>query len=112
MKNKLLVKKLYRKRINECQLKKFCVYYSKHMKKIVFDKLEGRIANVRLSYEQIEEFFPDIGEKLVDKLLTIAAKAWDLQTEACVVCPTRCISERNERAPMFDDPYYYKDEDL
>jgi hypothetical protein len=79
------------------------------MKKVILDKLEGRITNVRLGYEAIEEFFPDIGDRLVDKLLTIAAKAWDSQTEVCVVCPTRCISERNERASMFDDPYYYRE---
>ncbi len=31
---------------------------------------------------------------LVDQLLTVAAKAWDSQMEACVNCPTRCISEK------------------
>jgi hypothetical protein len=38
----------------------------------------------------------------------VAAKAWDFQTEGCEVCPTRCISEKYERALMFDDPYYWE----
>lgn len=108
-KEKRLTELLYQKGIDDLRLKNFCIYYAKHIKKVILDKLEGRVANVRLGHEAIEEFFPDIGDRLVDKLLTIAAKAWDSQTEACVVCPMRCISERNERASMFDDPYYYRE---
>jgi hypothetical protein len=26
----------------------------------------------------------------------------------CVICPTRCISEKDNKAPMFDDPMYYE----
>jgi hypothetical protein len=26
----------------------------------------------------------------------------------CVKCPTRCISEKDYKAPMFDDPMYYE----
>jgi uncharacterized cysteine cluster protein YcgN (CxxCxxCC family) len=40
----------------------------------------------------------------VDRLLTHAAEAWNTLTEGCGECPTRCISERDQRAPMFDDP--------
>jgi hypothetical protein len=78
------------------------------MKGQILDKLAGRIPQVRLGYEEIEAFFPEIGDRLVDQVLTVVAKAWDSQTEACVVCPTRCISERDERAPMFDDPYCWE----
>ena len=78
------------------------------MKEQILDKLEGRVMQVHIGYEEIEKFLPEIGDRLVDQVLTIIAKAWDSQTELCVVCPTRCISERDERAPMFDDPFYYE----
>ena len=88
-------------------MRDFCVHDAKHMKQEILDKLAGRIANVRLGYLEIERFFPQIGDRLVDRLLTVVGKAWESQTELCVVCPTRCISERNKRAPMFDDPDYW-----
>lgn len=107
-KEKRLTAQLDRKGVDDHRIGDFCVHYAKHMKQEILDKLAGRVANVRLGYEGIEAFFPKIGDRLVDWLLTVAAKAWDSQTEACVVCPTRCISEKDERAPMFEDPYYWE----
>ena len=105
--DKRLKKRLSRKGVDDIRIGDFCVHYAKHMKKQIIDKLEGRISQVCIGYKEIETFLPEIGDRLVDQLLTVILKAWDSQTEACVVCPTRCISERDERAPMFDDPYYY-----
>jgi hypothetical protein len=68
----------------------------------------GRIENVSLSYQAIEDFFPRLNDKLVDDLLTSAFNAWDSITSMCVKCPTRCISEKDYKAPMFDDPMYYE----
>jgi hypothetical protein len=98
---------LRRKKIDDRAIADFCIHYAKKMRREVIDRVSGRTKNVRMGYEEIETYFPAIGDLLVDRLLTAAAKAWDLQTEACVVCPTRCISERNEIATMFDDPYYW-----
>jgi hypothetical protein len=50
----------------------------------------------------------DLSDQLVDDLLTSAFSAWDAITEMCVMCPTRCISEKEQKAPMFDDPFYYE----
>jgi len=62
----------------------FCIHYSKHMKKEILRKLSGKIKNVNITYHEIEKFFPWIGDKLVDDLLSIASKAWDSQTGTCV----------------------------
>jgi hypothetical protein len=97
---------LRRKKVDDRAIAGFCIHYAKKMQREIIDRVSGHTKNVRLGYEEIETYFPDIGDLLVDRLLTAAAKAWDWQTDACVVCPTRCISERNEIAPMFDDPYY------
>ena len=78
------------------------------MKGPILDQLSGRTQNAYIGYEEIERFFPKIGDVLVDRLLTIVAKAWDSQLEMCVICPTRCISEKEAKAPMFDDPYYWE----
>ncbi len=98
---------LRKKGVDEEQIRDFCVHYAKHMKKAILDRLAGKITAVRVGYQEIERFFPHIGDRLVDKLLTAAYKAWDSQTAMCVSCPTRCISEKDERAPMFDDPEYW-----
>ena len=106
--DKRLRVRLQRKGVTQSRTAEFCVHYAKHMKGEILAKLAGRTPQVRIGYQEIEAFFPEIGDRLVDQLLTVAAKAWDSQTEACVVCPTRCISEKDERALMFDDPYYWE----
>lgn len=98
--------KLSRKGVDAAQVSGFCVDYSKHMKEEVLLQVSGRIPQVRIRYEPIERFFPQIGDALVDQLLAAAAKAWDSHLGCCVVCPTRCISEKEQRATMFDDPLY------
>jgi hypothetical protein len=103
-----LRKRLKRKHIGNKKIAAFCIHYSKQMKGEILDKLSGRSENVSLSYQAIEEFFPRLNNKLVDDLLTSAFDAWDSLTSMCVKCPTRCISEKDNKAPMFDDPMYYE----
>jgi len=103
-----LRKRLKRKNIDNNKIAELCIYYSKHMKWEILDKLYGKIENVSLSYHAIEEFFPNLNDKLVDDLLTSAFDAWDSITSMCVTCPTRCISEKDQKAPMFEDPNYYE----
>ena len=105
---KTLRTKLKRKKIGNKQIAEFCIHYAKHMKKEILDKLSGNVENVSLSYQPIEDFFPLLHDKLVDKLLTAAGEAWESITSMCVNCPTRCISEKDQKAPMFDDLFYYE----
>ena len=103
-----LRKRLKRKNIDDRKIADFCIFYSKKMKQEILDKLAGKTENVALSYHAIEEFFPKLSDKLVDNLLTSVFGAWESITSMCVECPTRCISERDRKAPMFDDPFYYE----
>ena len=103
-----LRKRLMKKKVGRERIAEFCVFYSKGMKQEILDRVSGRTENVSLSYQPIEEFFPELNDKLVDQLLTAACGAWESITDACANCPTRCISERDRRAYMFDDPFYYK----
>ena len=103
---KRLRRRLAGKGVDDARLADFCVQHAKHMKQEILERLAGRTQQVRIDYEQIERLLPEIGDRLVDEVLTVLAKAWDSQTEACAACPTRCISDRDARAPMFDDPSY------
>ena len=103
---KRLKKRLAKMGVDDARIGDFCVHYAKQMKAQILDKLAGRIPQVRIGYEEIERFLPEIDDRLLDQVLTILAKAWDSQMEACVACPTRCISERDQRAPMFEDRFY------
>jgi hypothetical protein len=105
---KSLRTKLNRKQINNKKIAELCIHFAKHMKREILDKLAGNTENVSLSYRTIEEFFPSISDKLVDDLLSAAYGAWSSITSMCVNCPTRCISEKDQKAPMFDDPFYYE----
>jgi hypothetical protein len=96
--------RLSRKKVDDNALAGFCVHYAKSMKGQILARVSGQTDNVRIGYEEIETYFTKIGDYLVDQLLTVAAEAWESQTAACACCPTRCISERDERASMFDDP--------
>ena len=96
-----LRKRLKRQDIDDDKIAEFCIYYSKKIKGGILDKLSGKIENISLSYHAIEVFFPHLNDKLVDDLLTSAFDAWDSITSMCVTCPTRCISEKDNKAPMY-----------
>ncbi len=102
-----LLSKLTGKGVDDAKIAAFCIHFAKYMKGEVMAQVSGRIPQVRIRYEPIESFFPSIGDALVDRILTISAKAWDSHTACCIVCPTRCISEKEQRATMFDDPFYW-----
>ncbi len=108
--DKILHGKLTRRNINSAMIVAFCVYHAKYMRNEILNRLSGKTGHVNINDQPIEAFFPTIGDRLVNQLLTKVSKAWDTQTEACVSCPTRCISEKDRKAPMFDDPYYYTEE--
>lgn len=100
--------KLKRKKITDEQIAALCIHYAKHMKQEILDRLSRKTDVISHSYEPIEAFLPSLPDKLVDNLLSVASDAWETITDRCSICPTRCISEKDKRAPMFDDPFYYE----
>ncbi len=83
-----------------------CVAYAKSLRREILDRLENRNEAIRIGYEPLEKALPEATDDLVDRLLNHAAEAWDSLVEACAECPTRCASERDAPAPMFDDPEF------
>ena len=100
--------RLNRKGVDDKAIATFCIHYAKQMKSQVLDRVAGTIPNVCIGYEEIEALLPAVGDRLVDQILTKAADAWDSQVDACCTCATRCISEKDQRCTLFDDPDYYR----
>jgi len=105
--DKPLCNKLNKKAISRNVIAGFCIRYSKQMQPQILDRVEGRTDTVRMDHDAIAVHFPQLDDALVDRLLTVAAAAWDSQTEACCACPVRCISERDQLCPLFDDPEHW-----
>ena len=96
-------KQLKRHKISDEALAEFSIYISKEMKDIILQKLSGRIEKVYFSYEMVEFYFPNLSDKLVNKMLDAISKAWDTLLGFCEVCPSRCISEKDAYCTMFND---------
>ncbi|MFW6122502.1 MAG: hypothetical protein ACOC80_16605 [Petrotogales bacterium] len=101
--NEKLGKSLKKYRISDKDIANFSIYLSKRMKDIILKKLSGEINKVYFSYEMVESYFPEINDRLVNKLLDVISKAWYKQLDFCVVCPTRCVTEKDEYCTMFDE---------
>lgn len=101
-----LGKQLMKYKIDDKAIAEFSIYYSKVMKDIILQKLSGKIKTVIHSYEPIESYFPKLNDRMVNKMLDVIVKAWDEQLDVCVLCPNRCISEKDVYCTMFDNDHY------
>lgn len=100
---------LRRYKIGDEEFASFSIDFSKKMQNIILQKLAGKIETIYISYEMVEFYFPDISDKLVNKILDAILKAWDEQLSFCETCPVRCISEKEAYCTMFDDESLYGD---
>ena len=92
--------------IREENIADFSIYFAKKMKEITLQKLAGEIETVYFSFDLVEAYFPYLSDKLVNKLLDALEEAWDELLSICEICPTRCITEKDEYCTMFDaGPY-------
>jgi hypothetical protein len=97
---------LKRARISDEDLAAFSIFFSKNMQGVILEKLTGKIDTVYISPEMRTLYFPEINDKLVDRMVNAILKAWDELLSVCESCPNRCISEKGAYSPMFDDPFY------
>jgi len=100
-------KHLKKHKISDDTLAEFSIYISKKMKDIVLKKLSGEIEKVYFSYEMVESYFPNLSNKLVNKMLAVISKVWVEQLSVCKICPTRCVSEKDAYCTMFDDKNFF-----
>ena len=94
--------KKYRKKNKNEQIVKFCVYFSKEMKRSIHEKLGRIVENTTFYEEYVKDYYPNNTNAENYLLLNVATKAWDEMLSNCVYCPTRCISEMNKKCILFD----------
>ena len=95
--------RLKKNKISDDVLAEFSICTSKKLKGAILQQLSGKIKNVCISYELIESYFPNLDDKLVNKMVDVISKAWDGILSFCEACPNRCISEKDEYCSLFDD---------
>jgi uncharacterized Fe-S radical SAM superfamily protein PflX len=87
---------------SEEQIAEFCAYFSKRMRQSILDKLAGKTDETEADEEYICDYCHTNTHNENVAILEVAGKAWDELLDSCVVCPNRCISERNIRCDFFD----------
>ncbi|MFW5858827.1 MAG: hypothetical protein ACOCYP_02285 [Planctomycetota bacterium] len=89
------------------QVDMFCIAFAKSNVPAMMAKLEGRAEIMQTDYRQIERILPKLSDEVVNRLMDVAATAWDKLLACCEFCPSACLTNRDKPCAMFDDPHYY-----
>ena len=101
--------KTFRETHGDRNIALFCAHYAKQMKRSVLERLSGKTEATIFYDEYITDFYPLLDQKTVDFLIDAAETAWGSHLSVCDSCPTRCISEMDEKCFLFDS---YRDSGL
>ena len=93
----------YRARHSSSQIADFSLYFSKRMRKSIYDRQSGKSGIIAINAQYIYEYDPKCTRRQVQALIEAAHTAWDETTLGCTVCPNRCLPEAFELTPMFDN---------
>lgn len=91
------------KGLAEAEVADFCLYFSKRMRKSVYDKLTGATNATAFRTSYVREFYPSMSVKHMDALLAVAMTAWNQQLLGCNVCPHQCLRAGFDLTDMFDN---------
>lgn len=80
----------------------FRLYFSKRMRKSVFDKLTGVADAIMFRTSYVREFYSAMGAKQMGALLEVAISAWGHQLHGCSTCPNQCLKAGFDLTDMFD----------
>ncbi len=94
----------YKKLQSPEQITAFCVYFSKRLKKSIFDMQTGRSKGIAFDGKYVYEFYPKNSFEQTQALLDAAMGAWEEQLKGCAVCPSKCLMDEYayEITDMFD----------
>ena len=97
--------KFFRKEgIVEQKIRRACQQMSLAMKEPIQAQLSTKAKAVELKYTIVEAGFPNLSDRSINKILIAVYRAYLTLTTRCVMCPTRCISEKDEDCVLFFDP--------
>ena len=89
------------KRSNK-QVAEFCAYFSKRMRQSVLDSIARHAKETIGDEEYICDYCHTNTLDENGAILETAVSAWSELLEICVICPERCITERDNRSMFFD----------
>jgi len=92
----------YKKLYSQDQITAFCVYFSKRLKKSIFDMQTGRLKSIAFDGMYVYEFYPDNSFAQTQALLDMALAAWADQLKCCAGCHSKCLIDEYEITDMFD----------
>jgi uncharacterized Fe-S radical SAM superfamily protein PflX len=92
----------YRKLHTDDQIASFCVYFSKRLRKSIYDEQTGQSDKIVFDGRYINEFYPHSSLKQTQSLLDAALEAWKGQLLACTGCSSKCLMDGYEITGMFD----------
>jgi len=92
----------YRKLHQEDKIIAFCIYFSKRLKKSIYDKQTNRSEGVVFNAKYVYEFHPKNSFEQTQSLLNTALEAWNEQLQSCAGCPHQCLMDGYEITGMFD----------
>jgi len=92
----------YKKLYSQNQITAFCVYFSKRLKKSIFDMQTGLSKSIAFDGKYVYEFYPNNSFAQTQDLLDMALAAWEDQLKGCAVCQSKCLIDEYEITGMFD----------
>ena len=92
----------YKKLYSQDQITAFCVYFSKRLKKSIYDMQTGRSKSIAFDGKYVYEFYPNNSFAQTQALLDTALAAWEDQLKCCAGCQSKCLIDEYEITDMFD----------
>ena len=92
----------YRSKYGQENIVEYCVYFSKTIKKSIYERLSGITAKTTFYEDYVEDYYAKMRHPERMRILKAATEAWEELLVICESCPTRCISEMHERCVLFD----------
>ena len=93
----------YRKKRSTDDIVAFCVYFSKRMRRSIYNAQSKQTGVIEINARYIYEFYPDNTYSQTQKLLEVAGAAWSEKMLICAACPNLCLTNGFDRTHMFDN---------
>ena len=94
---------IYRKKHGEDNITAFCVYFSKRLRRSIFNVYKKQTSGVMIDARHVYEFYPDNSRAQTQRLLEAAMEAWNEHLQTCSNCPNECLADGFELTDMFDN---------
>jgi len=91
----------YRKKQTAAGISAFCVYFSKRLRRGIFNAATGKTKGVIIDARYVYEHYPGNTYAQTQRLLEAAADAWKEHLAVCSNCPNLCIANGYETTEMF-----------